>query len=95
MGLRNASELVYDVFSKDLNSIKPPFLTNLKFSKFALTGELLRYGSFGIDPDNFCVNDPTFYVNEKQLAKYCQDSGQELSLYSTIEFPHNKVLSNT
>ena len=61
MGLRNASELVYDVFSKYLNLIQP------------------------------AVNDPTYYVHKKQLAKYCQDSGQKLSLYSTIEFPHNKV----
>ena len=44
LGLRNASDLVYNIFPKDLNLIQLPFLPNLKLSKFSLTGESICYG---------------------------------------------------
>ena len=65
--------------------------TNLKFSKFSLTKELICYGSFRMDPDNFRVNDPTCYIHKSQIARYCDQSGQKLSVYTTVNFPHNIV----
>ena len=31
LGLRNASDSIYDIFAKDLNLIQPPFLPNINF----------------------------------------------------------------
>ena len=39
LGLKNASDLLYDVIPKDLGLIQPPFLPNLRFSRFSLTDE--------------------------------------------------------
>ena len=68
MGLRNAADLIYDIFSKDINLIQPPYLANLTSSKFALFGEMEVLALTLITSK---VNDPTIYVHKSQLARYC------------------------
>ena len=41
LGLKNASDLICDVFPKDLGLIQPHFMPNLRFSRFSLTDELI------------------------------------------------------
>ena len=48
MGLKNAADIMYDVSPKDLGIIQPPWLPNIRFSKYALTDELMCWGSFGL-----------------------------------------------
>ena len=43
VAIKKCSRPFFDIFPKDLNLIQPPFLPNLKFSKFSLTGELICY----------------------------------------------------
>ena len=70
--LTDASVLIGDIFAKGQNLIHPPFLPNIKFAKFAITNELICFGSLGFDPDNFKVNDMTFYIYKGQLSRYYQ-----------------------
>ena len=67
LGLKNVRDLLYDVIPKDLGLLQPPFLPNLRFSRFSLTDELICWGSFGLDPDIFLVGNPTFYVHKSQI----------------------------
>ena len=76
MGLKNAADLMYDVSPKDLGIIQPPWMPNMHFSKYAITGELMCWGSFGVDPDVFKITNPTFYIHQTQIDLYCTLSGQ-------------------
>ena len=67
---------MYDVSPKDLSVIQPPWMPNIRFSKYAITGELMCWGSFGIDPDIFGITNPTFYIHHTQMYLYCSLSGQ-------------------
>ena len=44
MGLKNAADLMYDVSPKDLGVIQPPWMPNMRFSKYVITGELICWG---------------------------------------------------
>ena len=70
---------------KDLGLIQPPHMPNIKFSRFSLTNELVCWGSFGIDPDNFSVANPTFYLHKSQIKLYCDQAGQHME---SIYFPY-------
>ena len=39
MGLKNAADIMYDTSPKDLGIIQPPWLPNIRFSKYAITDE--------------------------------------------------------
>ena len=84
MGLKNAADIMYDIAPKDLGIIQPPWLPNLRFSKYALTDVLMCWGSFGLDPDVFKVSNPIFYVHQKQIDLYCSLSGQNPGLVKPI-----------
>ena len=67
LGLKNAGDLLYDVAPKDIELIQPPYMPNIRFSKFTLTNELICWGRFGVDPDNFKVARPTFFIHKSQM----------------------------
>ena len=87
MGLKNASDIMYDVAPRDIGIIHPPWLPNLRFSKYSPTNELMCWGSFGLDPDVFKISSPTFYVHKDQIDSYCKISGQNPSLVKPLLFP--------
>ena len=87
MGLKNAADIMYDISPKDLDIIQPPWLPNLRFSKYALTDELMCWGSFGLDPDIFKITNPTFYVHKSQIDMYCSLSGQNPELEKPLFYP--------
>jgi len=74
LGLKNASDLIYDKAPRDLGLIHPPFLPNIRFSKFAPTEQLICWGSFGMDPDIFLVKNPPFYLHKTQLQDYFKEA---------------------
>ena len=78
--MKNAIDLIYDVSPKDIGLIQPPYMPNIRFSKFSLTGELICWGSFGLDPDIFLVANPTFFVHKSQMQSYCAASNQQMEL---------------
>ena len=80
LGLKNASDLLYDKTPKELGLIHPPFLPNLRFSRFALTEELICWGSFCLDPDLYLVKNPTFYLHKSQLQDDCMESQQQMEM---------------
>ena len=84
MGLKNAADLMFDVSPKDLDIIQPPWMPNIRFSRYAITGELMGWGSFGIDPDIFGFTNPTFYINHTQIDLYCSLAGQSSELVKPI-----------
>ena len=84
MGLKNAADIMYDIAPKDIGIIQPPWLPNLRFSKYALTDELMCWGSFGLDPDVFKITSPTFYVHKNQIDMYCSQSGQNPELVKPL-----------
>merc|ERR1712228_207824 len=45
LGLKNASDLIYDKNPKDLGLIQPPFLPNIRFAQYAPTQQLICWGS--------------------------------------------------
>ena len=92
LGLKNASDLLYDKTPKELGLIHPPFLPNLRFSRFAPTEELICWGSFGLDPDLFLVKNPTFYLHKTQLQDYCRESQQQMDM---IYQPHDLTFENS
>ena len=75
---------MYDIAPKDIGIIQPPWLPNLRFSKYALTNELMCWGSFGLDPDVFKIANPTFCVHKSQIDMYCSKSGQNSELVKPI-----------
>ena len=90
MGLKNAADLMYDVSPKDLGVTQytaPPWMPNMRFSKYAITGELICWGSFGVDPDIFKITNPTFYVHQTQIDLYCTLAGQNPDLVKPIFYP--------
>ena len=89
MGLKNAADLMYDVSPKVLGVIQPPWMPNMRFSKYVITGELICWGSFGVDPDIFDVANPTFYVHQTQIDSYCTLAEQDPSLIKPIHYPSN------
>ena len=64
-------------------------MPNMRFSKYVLTGELVCWGSFGVDPDIFDIANPTFYVYESQIDSYCTLAEQDISLIKPIYYPSN------
>merc|ERR1712228_869220 len=78
LGLKNASDLIYDKNPKDLGLIQPPFLPNIRFAQYVPTQQLICWGSYGVDPDIFSVQNPPFYLHKSQLQDYCQQSGQSI-----------------
>ena len=84
MGLKNSADIMYDIAPKDIGIIQPPWLPNLRFSKYALTNELMCWGSFGLDPDVFKIANPTFYVHKSQIDMYCSQSGQNSELVKPL-----------
>ena len=80
LGLKNASDLIYDVSPKDIGLIQPPFMPNIRFSSFSLTDELICWGSFGLDPDIFLVANPTILVHKSQIQSYCVASNKQMEL---------------
>ena len=86
-GLKNASDIMYDVAPRDIGIIQPAWLPNLRFSKYSPTNELMCWGSFGLDPDVFKISNPTFYVHKDQIDSYCKISGQNPSLVKPLLFP--------
>ena len=76
MGLKNTADLMFDVSPKDQSIIYPPWMPNIRFSRYAITGELMCWGSFGIDPDIFGITNPTFYIHHTQIDHYCSLAGQ-------------------
>ena len=88
LGLRDANVLINNSSAEDLDLIHPPYLPNIKFGKVAMTNELVCFGSFGVDVDNFKVNDPTF------LDYYYGKSGQILPLNMTLQFINDGKVCN-
>ena len=86
-GFKNASDIMFDVAPKDIGIIQPPWLPNLRFSRYSPTKELMCWGSFGIDPDVFKISSPTFYVHKDQIDYYCKISGQNPDLVKPLIFP--------
>ncbi|GIR34488.1 MAG: hypothetical protein CM15mP48_1720 [Candidatus Poseidoniales archaeon] len=74
-GLKNASDIMFDVAPKDIGIIQPPWLQPEIF-KILTHQELMCWGSFGIDPDVFKISSPTFYVHKDQIDYYCKISGK-------------------
>ena len=58
-------------------------------TKHVLTGELICWGSFGVDQDIFDVANPTFYVHQTQIDSYCTLAEQDSSLIKPIHYPSN------
>ena len=87
MGLKNAADLMYDVSPKDLGVIQPPWMPNMRFSKYVITGELICWARFGVDPDIFEVTNPTFYVYQTQIDLYCTLADQDPDLIKPIFYP--------
>ena len=75
---------MYNIAPKDIGIIQRLWLPNLRFSKYALTDELMCWGSFGLDPDVFKITSPTFYVHKSQIDMYCSQSGQNPELVKPL-----------
>ena len=88
LGLKNASDLIYDVSPKDIGIIQPPYMPIICFSKLSLTNELICWGSIGVDPDNFKMAIPTFFVHKSQMESYCTASNQEIDIVNPMYFPY-------
>ena len=97
LGLKNAGagDLLYYVAPKDIGLIQPPYMPNIRFSKFTLTNELICLGSFGVDPDNFKVANPTFFIHKSQIESYCKVSEQEMILVNPMYFPYSNQPEDT
>ena len=70
-------------------------MPNIRFSKFTLTNELICLGSFVVDPDNFKVANPTFFIHKSQIESYCKASEQEMILVNPMYFPYSNQPEDT